>query len=396
MFDELEIGTPGAPHRPAPAPDPAASQDPFPADAPAATPEVLPALDAMELVQVHPDRIAQAFASPDALRPILDTLAAKVKAIPTDITTKKGREACASLAFQVGRAKNHLEKLGKDYSAELKAMPKKVDATRAAYWDFLEALQTEVRAPLTAWEALQEEQKAKLAQIQGLPDACAILAVEKIVTTIDRLCEYDPPAAWDRRAEILAAKGEALGKLEALLVSKRQAEEDARELARLRQEKEAREAEERQKAEQERIRKEAAEKELQAAALREQEARDATARAEQEARDAEERARLAEMKAAREREDAADRARLAAKAAEEREEQARVEAAQAERRRIAEEQQKASDAAAARERDKEHRKAVNVAAMQDLIANAGLTPDQARATVIAIAQKTISHVAIAY
>ncbi|OCS62006.1 hypothetical protein BBZ50_02590 [Escherichia coli] len=47
-----------------------------------------------------------------------------------DITTAKGRKEIASLAYKVAQTKTYLDGLGKDLVAELKEIPKLIDANR--------------------------------------------------------------------------------------------------------------------------------------------------------------------------------------------------------------------------------------------------------------------------
>jgi hypothetical protein len=375
----LEIGTATtAPRRPAPGP---ALLEP---DAP--TCDVLEGiLEPERIATVEPDRRQEVFTNPAGLDQVIAAIAAAARAHKPDLSTKKGRDAIASLAFKVAKCKTKLDGIGKDLVDDLKALPKAIDANRKAMRDRLEALQEEVRRPLDQWEALQADQARELARIQDLLATHAHAPIDTIAEAMAALCALVIPAAWDRRGEILAARDQALGDLDTLLGARRQAEKDAAELARLRAEKEARDAEDRRKANEDRIRAEAAEKAKRDAA-------EAVARAEREKAEADERARLAEARARREQEDAEARAIDERRKADEREEQARIE----ERQRLEREQRAAADAASARERDKDHRRAVNVAAMEDLVTNAGLTPEQARAMVIAIAQKAVRNVSISY
>ncbi|EGT6367902.1 cell envelope biogenesis protein TolA, partial [Escherichia coli] len=47
-----------------------------------------------------------------------------------DITTAKGRKEIAYLAYKVAQTKTYLDGLGKDLVAELKEIPKLIDANR--------------------------------------------------------------------------------------------------------------------------------------------------------------------------------------------------------------------------------------------------------------------------
>lgn len=102
--------------------------------------------------------------APGGLDQLLSRIAGEARALVPDTSTKKGRDAIASNAHKVARSKTYLEEIGKGYAAEIKELPKRVDAERKRVRDILQALQDEVRAPLTEWEraeaALQAEADA--------------------------------------------------------------------------------------------------------------------------------------------------------------------------------------------------------------------------------------------
>lgn len=102
--------------------------------------------------------------APGGLDQLLSRIAEEARSLVPDTSTKKGRDAIASNAHKVARSKTYLEEIGKGYAAEIKELPKRVDAERKRVRDILQALQDEVRAPLTEWEraeaALQAEADA--------------------------------------------------------------------------------------------------------------------------------------------------------------------------------------------------------------------------------------------
>ena len=310
------------------------------------------------------------------LDPILAQIAASVRSCISDVTTAKGRKEIVSRAFKVTKAKTYLDGLGKDLVADKKKEIGLVDASRKRMRDYLDDLAEETRKPVDNYE----EEQAKLEQERQEAEAAEALAKE-----IEQAHEFallmDDKITRDKADAARAAEQTRL-------------DNEAR-IAREATEKATRDAEAKAQAE------------VDAAALREQEAREAQARAEQEKADADERALLAEQRATKEREDAAAAAIEAKRAAEareaqakkdadEREEQARIEATQAAERRQREADQAEADATAERQRNKQHRLKIHTEAMQDLMTNAGLNHDQARAVIIAIGQMTVAHIAIAY
>lgn len=129
-----------------------------------------------DLIPIENAQPAALFA-PGGLDPLLSRIAEEARALVPDTSTKKGRDAIASNAHKVARSKTYLEEIGKGYAAEIKELPKRVDAERRRVRDFLQSLQDEVRAPLTAWEraeaALQAEADA-LVRIISEPDIGAM------------------------------------------------------------------------------------------------------------------------------------------------------------------------------------------------------------------------------
>ena len=378
-MEDLEIGGAPAPIKPLvrkaakPAPAPAPSIDGSSAL------ELAPlegTMEPMELVKLDPATIQTVFTDAAQLDPLLAKIAADVRSVISDTTTAKGRKEIVSRAFRVTKAKTYLDSLGKDLVADKKKEIGLVDANRKVMRDFLDDLADETRKPVDDYEAEQERIEAeRLAAEDAAALAKEIEEKHELALFMNEKVDRDRAEA-KRLAEQARLDNEA---------------RIAREAA----ERATREAEARAQAEKD------------AAARREQEAKDAQARAEKEKEEAEERTRQAEQRATREREDAAARAVDAKreadaraererKAAAEREEQARVEATQAAERRQREADQALADATAERERNKQHRLKIHTEAMQDLMTNAGLTHEQARAVVIAVGQRTVAHIAISY
>jgi len=318
----------------------------------------------------------QVYSTPAGLDPYLAKIKAEVDSFVPDVSTKKGRDAIASIAHKVARSKTALDNIGKDLVAELKDVPKKIDAERKRMRDLLDQWKDEVRRPLTEWEEAEEARVAGLeARVQHLRDfvnvdglqaagiQVAINNLEAIVVGAD-FAEYE--AAAHR------AKTASLDALRSSLAAREKYEAEQAELARLREEAAAREQKERE----ERIAREAAERAQREAEAKARAEREAVIRREQEAKAAAERRelelRLAAEKAEREKAEAVQR-----------EQQAKADA----ERRAAE--------AKRRERDKAHKTAVNRAALDAFVAG-GLTEDCARQAITLIVKKSIPAVSITY
>lgn len=341
------------------------------------------------------DTALQVYSAENGLEPFLQTIRAELDAFVPDISTKKGRDAIASIAYKVARSKTALDNVGKELVAELKEVPKKIDAERKRMRDLLDIWQAEVRRPLTEWEAAEESRKAKhqagIDQI-SLRLECRDLDSSELKANIAWLEGTAIGADWEEfETEAARAKDKALAALREALVAREQYEAEQAELERLRAEAAAREQRERE----ERIAREAAEAERLAAERRAQEERESATRREAEAKASAERREL-ELKlqaeqAEREKVEAQRRAEQA-----ERDAQARAEAAAAaERQRQTDEQARIQAEAEAREKDRAHKSAVLKAAKEAVMA-AGLTEEQAKTVIKLIAAGSVPRVSIAY
>lgn len=350
---------------------------------------------ATEIALVPKENALQVYSAEKGLDPYLQQIRAEIDSFMPDVSTRKGREAIASIAYKVARSKTALDGVGKDLVAELKEVPKKIDAERKRMRDLLDNWQAEVRKPLTEWEEAEAARVARLEGIvQHLRDQAQVgdASAADIQTDIDILESYRVDETLEEfEAEAHRVKAASLATLREALAKREQYEAEQAELERLRAEAAARERKERE----ERIAREAAEAERLAAERRAQEERDAATRREAEAKAAAERREL-ELKlqaehAEREKVEAQRRAEQA-----ERDAQARAEAAAAaERQRQADEQARIEREAAAREAGKAHKKAINNEALAALIAG-GMSEECAKQAITLIAQRKVPHITINY
>lgn len=330
----------------------------------------------MDLVVIEKKNAMAVFTNNDQLDTLIEAIEKEARSLVPDVTTKKGRDAIASMAHKVARSKTYIDNAGKDLVAELKALPKQIDESRRVVRERLDALKDEVRRPLTEWEAEQERIKAQ--------EAMNALHAEALEMNI----KFD---------QELAAKFEADHEM-ALLMDKDIDRERADKAAEAERQRIAREEEIKRQAE-EKAKREAAEKaqrEIDAAAAREREAILAKERAERERIEAQQRAEREQREAA----ERAEREKQAAVEAERRkaqEEADRIlrEAEQREQARLAEEKRKA-DEQARREADVKHRKAVGTEIVKALLANTSLTRDQAIEVLTAVKDGRIPHTGISY
>lgn len=319
----------------------------------------------MDLVVIEKKNAMAVFTNNDQLDPLIEAIEKEARSLVPDVTTKKGRDAIASMAHKVARSKTYIDNAGKDLVAELKALPKQIDESRRVVRERLDALKDEVRRPLTEWEAEQERIKAE--EAMNALHAEALAMNEEFDRQLAARIESDHEMAllmndaFDREQADKAAEAE------------RQRIAHEEEIKRLAAAAAAREVEQRAQRE----REEAAHREAVLKAQAEQAERDRIA-AEQKAEADKQAAIEAERRKAQEE---VDRIRRAAE--------------QREQVRLAEEKRKA-DEQARREADVKHRKAVGTEIVKALLANTSLTRDQAIEVLTAIKDGNIPHTGISY
>ncbi|WP_408941610.1 hypothetical protein ACJYUN_09565 [Klebsiella pneumoniae] len=319
----------------------------------------------MDLVVIEKKNAMAVFTNNDQLDPLIEAIEKEARSLVPDVTTKKGRDAIASMAHKVARSKTYIDNAGKDLVAELKALPKQIDESRRVVRERLDALKDEVRRPLTEWEAEQERIKAE--EAMNALHAEALAMNEEFDRQLAARIESDHEMAllmndaFDREQADKAAEAE------------RQRIAHEEEIKRMAAAAAAREVEQRAQRE----REEAAHREAVLKAQAEQAERDRIA-AEQKAE--------ADKKAAVEAE---------RRKAQEEADRIRREAEQREQARLAEEKRKA-DEQARREADVKHRKAVGVEVVKALMANTSLTRDQAIEVLTAVKDGRIPHTGISY
>ncbi|XPJ78333.1 hypothetical protein ACNSPR_23930 [Klebsiella pneumoniae] len=319
----------------------------------------------MDLVVIEKKNAMAVFTNNDQLDPLIEAIEKEARSLVPDVTTKKGRDAIASMAHKVARSKTYIDNAGKDLVAELKALPKQIDESRRVVRERLDALKDEVRRPLTEWEAEQERIKAE--------EAMNALHVEALAMNEDFDRQLAARIESDHEMALLMNDAFDREQADKAAEAERQRIAHEEEIKRLAAAAAAREVEQRAQRE----REEAAHREAVLKAQAEQAERDRIA-AEQKAEADKQAAIEAERRKAQEE---ADRIRR--------------EAEQREQARLAEEKRKA-DEQARREADVKHRKAVGVEVVKALMANTSLTRDQAIEVLTAVKDGRIPHTGISY
>ncbi|MEN0606930.1 hypothetical protein [Klebsiella grimontii] len=319
----------------------------------------------MDLVVIEKKNAMAVFTNNDQLDPLIEAIEKEARSLVPDVTTKKGRDAIASMAHKVARSKTYIDNAGKDLVAELKALPKQIDESRRVVRERLDALKDEVRRPLTEWEAEQERIKAEE----------AMLALHVEALAMNEEFDRQLAARIESDHEMALLMNDAFDREQAEKKAEAERQRIAREeeIKRMAAAAAAREVEQR------------AQREREEAALREAALK---AQAEQADRD-----RIAaEQKAEADKKAAVEAER---RKAQEEADRIRREAEQREQARLAEEKRKA-DEQARREADVKHRKAVGTEIVKALMANTSLTRDQAIEVLTAVKDGRIPHTGISY
>jgi colicin import membrane protein len=335
------------------------------------------------------------YSAPQGLEPYLAKIKQELDAFVPDVSTKKGRDAIASIAYKVAKGKTALDNIGKDLVADLKDVPKKIDAERRRMRDQLDQWKDEVRAPLTAWENAEAERiAAHKSGIERFLSASILLSdcdSDYLQAQISMVNQISVNETWQEfEAEAHREKAKALEILNAALVARQKYEAEQAELAKLRAEAAAREQQDRE----ERIAEEAAEREKQAAeaaAIAEREAvarREADVKAAAEKRELE--LKLQAERAEREKVEAIQREQQAIADAAKRE----ADAVEAEKRRVAAIAEAEAQETKRREADKAHRLTINRAAVAAFV-DGGMTEECAKLAVTLI-KKSVPAVSINY
>jgi hypothetical protein len=349
-----------------------------------------------QLVVVQKENALQLFTTEKGLDPILTGVRKLIDEFKPDVSTKKGRDAIASIAHSVAKSKTYLDGIGKELVDKLKEQPKLVDAERKRIRDTLDAWKDEVRKPLTDWEEAEKARidthKAKISAFHDLiilPNGCNSSTIKTMIEsaksmTVDQSFE-------EFEAEAHRAKEQCLLQLEQYLQSAIKYEAEQAELDRLRKEAAEREQKERE----ERIAREAAENARRQAELEAQRQREAAEKAERDRQLESERQqmqlKLQAEQAERQRIEAEQRAEWERQQSEIRAKQA----AEAERLRI-EQQQAAEKAEADRQAaNRQHRASVNREILAALV-GAGFSEDQAKMVITIAAKGAAGRLVIQY
>ena len=231
-------------------------------------------LDDYSVIVVDQERLQAFFADGKNLDEAYGRIEKMAKGLVADVTTKEGVSQIKSCARQIASAKTKIDNLGKQVVAELKKLPGVIDENRRNFRERMEALQAEIRRPVTEIEEREDEIDRIKAVHQQLISADSatirqnIEAVKAIALTAEKWKESLEKATKAVTGEINA--------LETMLKAAEKREAEARELDELRKKQEEAERiirEQKIREEAERKAREEAERAAQEAREREEEAR---------------------------------------------------------------------------------------------------------------------------
>ncbi len=319
-----------------------------------------------ELIVPTKENALEVYQKQNGLDPFLEQIKQEIDSFVPDVTTKKGRDAIASMAYKVAKSKTALDDVGKELVADLKELPKKIDAERKRVREILDSWRDQVRKPLTDWEQAEDDRVANHKAAIAFILQSSVVEDVNSKTIKSKIADIEAIAVGKHfeefELEAMHAKEHSLEKLQKLLFQTEKHEEEQKELEKLRAESAAREQKERE----ERI-----------------------------VREAEERAKLAAEETAKKEREASERRELELKLQIERAEKEKLQAIEAEKKRVADEAAKIEAERVRREKDTAHRSAINREAMQCFV-DGGFMEDQAKIAVSLIAKKLIKNVTINY
>jgi colicin import membrane protein len=172
----------------------------------------------------------------------LAKLKADVAAVPVDLTTKKGRDAIASVAAKVRSEKASIDKDRLRLTAEWRNMTAQVNGAWNNIKEQMDALAVEARKPLTEWEQAEKDRNERADAIinQLARDAMVSLDDSAADVRARGMSVYetalDPALFGDKLDTAQQAKDHAISQLKAALDRLTREEAERAELEKLRAE----------------------------------------------------------------------------------------------------------------------------------------------------------------
>ena len=333
----------------------------------------------------------------------------EIAAMKADASTKEGREKLVSLAYKISKTKTGLEKRAIELADPQKKIVKAIDEERKFMRDELDKRRDNVRAPVTAWEEKEKKRqemsdqafdflyKWKSYELNGKPLAdMGSAEVEGFMKSIEPLIPADPKVFGDDLEDYEALVRQTLVDISARIERLKSEERDREELAKLRAEREEREAAEaKARAEQEEAERLSAQKAKLAKEAEDKAKREAEETVQAERRKAEA-AKQAQAQAEADKAQAEANAKASAEMAAKQAEEEKQRAIQAERNRQEQEALAAKEEERRRAADLKLRKSIHDEIISDLIEFSSITRTVAERVLQAMDDGTVRNIKINY
>ena len=268
--------------------------------------DALVVLDDYSVIVADPDGLLEIFKDEKKLDAIYTRIEKMALGLVADVSTKEGISQIKTCARQIASVKTKIDDAGKKVKAELNKLPLVIDENRRTFREKMEALQEEIRRPVTEIEDREKE----IDGIKAMHMAVAMSGSAIIRQQLEKVKAIELTEEKWKESLAKAEKAVAgeISALDLMLQEAEKREEEARELEELRKKQEEAERIIReQKIKEEAERRAKAEAEARAAAEK--------ARLEREKAEAERKAAEAE-KARQEAQERAERAEMERKAME--------------------------------------------------------------------------------
>lgn len=265
--------------------------------------EALVVMDDYSVIVADPDRLLEIFKDAPKLEAIYARIEKMALGLVADVTTKEGISQIKTCARQIASVKVKIDDAGKKVKAELNRLPLVIDENRRKFREKMEALQEEIRRPVTEIEQREKE----IEDIKAMHLAVAMCGSGIIRQQLEKVKAIALTAEKWKESLAKAEKAVAgeISALNLMIGEAEKREEEARELEELRRKQEEAERIIReQKIKEEAERRAKAEAEARAAAEKarlereKEEAERRAAEAERKAQEAKEAARMAEQRKA--------------------------------------------------------------------------------------------------
>lgn len=198
--------------------------------------EALVVMDDYSVIVADPDRLLEIFKDAPKLEAIYSRIEKMALGLVADVTTKEGISQIKTCARQIASVKAKIDDAGKKVKAELNKLPLVIDENRRKFREKMEALQDEIRRPVTEIEEREKEIEA----IKAMHLAVAMSGSAIIKQQLEKVKAIELTAEKWKESLSKAEKAVAgeISAMTIMLEAAEKREEEARELEELRKKKE--------------------------------------------------------------------------------------------------------------------------------------------------------------